>query len=135
MQVVATWHIHSISKMSVACVKEILILQATNIHDGPGNNADSDRWISRNDSTFPVLITCVVITLITFVNETFLTPWERAPTLKRVPTSYFWPNCLYRVKVYSNERPPRIELSTWSLRRAALNCIDADVANVVTFRW
>ena len=29
---------------------------------------------------------------------------------ERAPTPFFWPNFLYRVKVYSNERPPWSEL-------------------------
>ena len=31
---------------------------------------------------------------------------ESPPTPKRAPTPHFWLNFLYRVKIYSNERPP-----------------------------
>ena len=31
---------------------------------------------------------------------------EKWPTHVRVPTPYFWPNFLYGIKVYLNERPP-----------------------------
>ena len=31
---------------------------------------------------------------------------ESPPTPQRAPTPHFWLNFLYRVKVYSNERPP-----------------------------
>ena len=36
--------------------------------------------------------------------------WQKGPTHERAPTPYFLPNFLYRIKVYSNERPPWSEL-------------------------
>ena len=37
---------------------------------------------------------------------------ESLPSKERLPTPYFWPSFLYRVKVCSNERPPR-RSSVW----------------------
>ena len=46
---------------------------------------------------------------------------ESPPTPQRAPTPHFWLNFLYRVKVYSNERPPsRYSLVPCNRRWSAL---------------
>ena len=46
---------------------------------------------------------------------------EKGPTHKRAPIPCFWPNFLYRIKVYLNERPPWSELCV-EFKKYSLKC-------------
>ena len=56
-----------------------------------------------------------LLRLVHVCQKVFVVPQscERVPTHEREPTPYFWPNFLFRLKVYSNERIPWSELNTW----------------------
>ena len=69
-----------------------------------------------------VLVNMIVMqhSAVTVVSWKSTHPWNSAHALKQCPcTSCFWPNFLYRVKVYSNEHPPWGE----RLRRAHSNAM------------
>ena len=46
---------------------------------------------------------------------------KECPLMKEHPPPYFWPNFLYRVKVYSNECPPWSELCV-EFEKHSLKC-------------
>ena len=78
---------HYVESKKVVCN----VLKESVIHlGGPKSNTQDNQvnsWINFSYTIFYI----------------YIQSYKRAPTIKRVPTPYFWPSFLYTVKVYLNK--------------------------------